>query len=160
MRVPPMSSRIRRNEPILKRSMMLNRTLSNHGNTVHIRTLYMNTMPMNASRLEREHHILDVNYDRVANAYLNARSGQHAIDCLDRSLNTVGCNAMGSQAVRWVVCAVEAVSRQHGVILECEVVNALHGRCMRSALAETFMVAKIFGKITGFNTITSRSYHL
>ena len=150
MRMPPMSSRIRRNEPILKRSMMFNRTLSNHSNTVHIRTLYMNTMPMNASRLEREHHILDGNYDRVANAYLDAGSGKHAIDRLDRSLNTVCRHAMRSQAVRWVVCAVEAVARQHGIVLECKVVHALHGRCMRSALAETFMVAKIFGKITGF----------
>lgn len=160
MRMPPMSSRIRRNEPILKRSMMLNRTLSNHSNTIHIRTLYMNTMPMNASRLEREHHILDVNYDRVAHTYLNAWSGKHAIDRLDRSLNTVCCHAMRSQAVRWVVRAIEAVSRQHRVVLECEVVNALHGRRVRSALAETFMVAKIFGKITGFKTITSRNYHL
>ena len=158
--MPPMSSRIRRNEPILKCSMMLYGTLCNHRNAVHIRTLYMNTMPMNASWLEREHHIFYVNYHRIANAYLDAWSGQHAIDGLDSSLHTVRCHAMGSQAVRWVVRAVEAVSRQHRVVLECEIVNALHGRRMCSALSETFMIAKIFGKITGFKTITSRSYHL
>lgn len=117
--------------------------MSDHADAVHAGG-DVHSVPMDRSGLVREQLVGDVDHDRITGAHLYRRAGQHAIDRLDVAHSAVGRHAVRTQAVcRVEYCAVEARTRQHRVVLDVEIEDALEWLRVFRTIAQAFVAVII-----------------
>ena len=143
-----MCARINSVEFVLERSHGCDGTLRQHADAVHVwgASLFQ-AMPMNCGGLKRMQHVCQCDEHSVALAHLNGRTRQHSIYDLDRPLHSMRRNAVRPEAVRFIVCTIEAAFAQHRVPFSRELVCANHVHQWIPAISDTWMVLIVYAQI-------------